>query len=213
MASPNRHPHFDTNESWLTALQGAERSAALKSLRPVLMRGLRASLAARGAPQAAALAEDFTQEALLKILDSLDTFRGESRFTTWAQKIAIRLALTELRRKRWQDVSIQDLTGENENSPASTNVALSDPMPDPASATALRMLVERIEHIMKDDLTDRQQVALNAVMKHGMPLEEVARRMETNRNALYKLLHDARKRLQQGLEKRGINIGELLELN
>jgi len=177
------------------------------------MRGLRASLAARGAPQAAALAEDFTQEALLKILDSLDTFRGESRFTTWAQKIAIRLALTELRRKRWQDVSIQDLTGENENSPASTNVALSDPMPDPASATALRMLVERIEHIMKDDLTDRQQVALNAVMKHGMPLEEVARRMETNRNALYKLLHDARKRLQQGLEKRGINIGELLELN
>jgi len=202
---------FETNEQWLSALRGSEQPRALDALRPILLRGLRAALATRGAPQASALAEDFAQEALLKILQSLDTFRGESRFTTWAQKIAVRLALTELRRKRWQDVSLQDLTGDTQSASPSS-ISLSDPDPDPSAEASHRMLVEQVERVMGEDLTEKQQVALNAVMIHGMPLDEVARRMETNRNALYKLLHDARKRLQQGLRRRGIDLDEMMDI-
>ncbi|MEL6704144.1 MAG: sigma factor, partial [Bacteroidota bacterium] len=99
-----------SNEEWLAALDDdRRRDAALAALRPILVRGLRAALARRVPAQAHALAEDFAQEALLQILDKRDTFRGDARFTTWAQKIAVRLALSELRRKRWENVSFEDL--------------------------------------------------------------------------------------------------------
>ncbi len=76
--------------------------------------------------------------------------------------------------------------------------------------TNLRLLVEQIQQIMQETLSERQRTALTAVMIRGMPLEEVARRMGTNRNALYKLLHDARKRIKKELEKRGISPEEIL---
>ena len=195
-----------TNEAWLEALRGPDRDAALGQLRAILVRGLQAALAHRVPGHAEALAEDFAQEALIKILDSLDTFRGESRFTTWAQKIAVRLAFTELRRKRWQDVSLQDLMPEGGPTP----LAFATAEPGPAEMTNLRLLVEQIQQIMQESLSERQRTALTAVMIREMPLEEVARRMGTNRNALYKLLHDARKRIKKELEKRGISPEEIL---
>jgi RNA polymerase sigma-70 factor, ECF subfamily len=99
-----------TNEEWLQALTstGSARVAALNDLRDVLVRGLRRGLLGRvntSAPDFDALAEDFVQEALLKILDNLPTFAGRSKFTTWAHKITVHVALSELRRKRWQDAS------------------------------------------------------------------------------------------------------------
>ena len=195
-----------TNEAWLEALRSPDRDAALGQLRAILVRGLQAALARRVPGHAEALAEDFAQEALVKILDSLDTFRGESRFTTWAQKIAVRLAFTELRRKRWQDVSLQDLMPEGGPTP----LAFATAEPGPAEMTNLRLLVEQIQQIMQETLSERQRTALTAVMIREMPLEEVARRMGTNRNALYKLLHDARKRIKKELEKRGISPEEIL---
>ncbi len=195
-----------TNEAWLEALRGPGRDAALQQLRTILVRGLQAVLAQRMPGRAEALAEDFAQEALLKILESLDTFRSESRFTTWAQKIAIRIAFTELRRKRWQDVSLQDLMPEGGPTP----FVLSNPEPDPAETAGLRLIVEQVGRVMQEALSERQRAAMTAVMVHEMPLEEVARRMGTNRNALYKLLHDARKRIKKELEKRGLSPEEIL---
>ncbi len=194
-----------TNEAWLEALRGPGRDEALEQLRAILVRGLQAVLAQRVPGRAGALAEDFAQEALLKILESLDTFRSESRFTTWAQKIAVRIAFTELRRKRWQDVSLQDLTPEGGPTP----LVLSNPEPDPAETAGLRLIVEQVGRVMQEALSERQRAAMTAVMVHEMPLEEVARRMRTNRNALYKLLHDARKRMKKELEKRGLSPEEI----
>jgi len=68
-----------------------------------------------------------------------------------------------------------------------------------------------IETMLKEDLTERQRTAMLAIMKGGMPLEEVARRMDTNRNALYKLLHDARKQMRESLLKKGLTPGEVIE--
>src|SRR5215203_6987166 len=97
-----------TNEQWLAELRGPNPDEALADLYDLLVRGLRVGLGSYGGG-VDANAEDFVQEALIKITGNLDSFRGESRFTTWAKKIAMNVALTELKRGRWRDVSLQDL--------------------------------------------------------------------------------------------------------
>jgi RNA polymerase sigma-70 factor (ECF subfamily) len=197
-----------TNQAWLDDLRGPDKEQAIADLREVLARGLKYSLANRIQTDLDELVEDFTQDALLRILDKLDTFRGESRFTTWAQKVAVRVAFTELRRQRWKDVSLQDLLPED--SFDFTPVILADPSPDPERRVAQTMISEMIQEIIENELTDRQRTALMAIMAGGMPLEEVAHRMDTNRNALYKLIHDARKRMQERLLARGMTPQEVL---
>jgi DNA-directed RNA polymerase specialized sigma24 family protein len=97
-----------TNEQWLMELQGPEPDAALPDLYDLLVRGLRATIGGyRGGVEANF--GDFAQEALIKITGNVDSFRGESHFTTWAQKLAISVALTERMRRR--DVSDHDLRG------------------------------------------------------------------------------------------------------
>jgi RNA polymerase sigma-70 factor (ECF subfamily) len=192
-----------TNEEWLGALRGSGREEALADLRALLVRGLRYALADRSSVTEADL-EDFAQEALLKILDGLSSFRGESRFTTWAHKIAIHVAFTELRRRRWKDVSLQDLVAQHSEGDF-TPAALTDPSVSPEQRTTQQMLLETVQRVIEEELTDRQRQAMIAAMIGGMPLEEVARRMGTNRNALYKLLHDARQRLQKRLLARGLS--------
>lgn len=188
-----------SNEDWLRELRGPEGDRALEDLRRYLVEGLHIALRQRRIPQARSIADDFAQEALLKILNGLDSFRGGSRFTTWAFSVAIRVMLTELRRKRWQDVSMEDLAAPGDE----TLTASSDEGPDRAleQTTATRLLDE----VMRRELTERQRTAIYAVMIHEMPLEEVALRLGTNRNALYKLLHDARRRLKNALEARGLS--------
>ena len=98
-----------TNYEWVAALSGPDPGPAIEDLRLFLLRGLRFALASRIQGDLEMLVEDFVQDSLVRILDKLDTFRGESRFTTWAQKIAVRVAFSELRRQRWKDISLQDL--------------------------------------------------------------------------------------------------------
>jgi hypothetical protein len=99
-----------TNEQWLMELQGPNPDVALADFYDLLVRGLRAAIGGyRGGVEANF--GDFAQEALIKITGNVDSFRGESRFTTWAQKIAINVVLTELKRMRWRDVSDHDLRG------------------------------------------------------------------------------------------------------
>ena len=197
-----------TNPEWLAELRGPEREEALADLRALLVRGLRYAMADRPAVTEADL-EDFAQDALLKILAGLDTFRGESRFTTWAQKIAVRVAFTELRRRRWKDVSLDGLVaqyGEGDVTPA----ILAEEAPSPEQQVTQQMLLEMVQRVINEELTDRQRQAMTAVIIGGMPLEEVARRMGTNRNALYKLLHDARQRLRKRMLAKGLSPQDVL---
>ena len=197
-----------TNAEWLADLQGSYKDAAIADLRAVLVRGLTYALSNRIHTDLDILVEDFAQDALLRIIDKLDTFRGESLFTTWAQKIAVRVAFTELRRQRWKDISLEDLLPED--SLDFTPSILADPSPDPEVRTNQVMIAEMVAEMIENDLTDRQRQAMMAIMVGGMPLEEVAARMDTNRNALYKLIHDARKRMQKSLLARGMTPQEIM---
>lgn len=200
-----------TNQEWLTELgsRGPRREDALDDLRSLLARGLRYALADRSSVTEADL-EDFAQDALLKILAGLDSFRGESRFTTWAHKIAVNVAFTELRRRRWQNVSLQDLIAQYEEEGDFAPAVLTDSAPTPEQRTTRQMMLEMVQRLVNEELTDRQRQAMMAVMMGGMPLEEVARRMGTNRNALYKLLHDARRRLKERMAAQGLSPQEVL---
>jgi RNA polymerase sigma-70 factor (ECF subfamily) len=197
-----------SNSEWLTDLRGPEQEQAISDLRVILVRGLTYALSSRIDNDLDAQVEDFVQDALLRILDKLDTFRGESQFTTWAQKIAVRVAFTELRRQRWKDISIEELLPEDSSD--FTPLVLSDPSPDPEKRANQTMLAEMIQSMIEEELTDRQRTAMMAIMADGMPLEEVADRLGTNRNALYKLIHDARKRMQQRLLERGMSPQDVL---
>jgi RNA polymerase sigma-70 factor (ECF subfamily) len=201
-----------TNEEWLEQLSDPISSEALEDLRTILLRGLRASLSNKIRTDLDAITEDFVQDALLKILDNLMTFRGESRFTTWAQKIAIHVAYTELRRRRWKDVSLQEMTTTDEGD-VYTPSFMTDPSTGPEREASQNNMLDLVNDMIENDLTDRQREALVAIVQGGMPIDEVAIRMDTNRNALYKLLHDARKRMQQTLmEKTGFSATEVLAM-
>lgn len=199
-----------TNAEWLSALQEPEPDPdALDALRNLLIQGLQAALQKRVPRRADALAEDFAQDAMVKILDKLDSFRGDSQFTTWAQKIAIRTAFTGLRRKRWENVSLDELTADEGASPEPNATAASPSHPDPADETNQQLLLDRVQALIRETLTDRQRTAIQAVMR-DMPLDEVARRMDTNRNALYKVIHDARQKMKRTLEEEGLSVEQLL---
>jgi RNA polymerase sigma-70 factor, ECF subfamily len=193
-----------SNEQWLAALHGPKKDKALADLRIVLVRGMRAAL--RGYTSGVeSLAEDFVQEALIKILDNLDSFRGESHFTTWAHKICVRTAFAEMRRRKWRDVSLEEASlGRKES--ASMPV---DSLADTERTVSQRMIMAAFRRFIDEELTDKQRRALLAALD-GMHLEEVARRMGTNRNALYKLLHDARKRLKRRMVAEGLSPQEVL---
>ena len=204
-----------TNEAWLSDLRtnGEIRSKALEDLRVVIQRGLPYALSrwlSPDQPQFGALVEEVTQETLLRVLDQLGTFEGRSQFTTWVHKIAVRIALTELRRKRWRDSSLDELT-ENEDAPPPPGL-LADSQAGPEISAERGDMLLRVRRIIEEELTDRQRQALILLGVQDMPIEDAARKLKTNRNALYKLLHDARLRLRTRLAREEIAPHEVLAL-
>ena len=196
-----------TNQEWLADLRGPEQDQALADLRGILVRGLGYALGSRSDVDETMI-EDFVQDALLKILGALDTFRGESKFTTWAQKIAVRVGYTELRRRRWRDVSLNGMIEAGDL--GFVPEIMVDTSAGPAQQATRRIFLSTLRRLIATELTDKQRQALVAVRIQGMPLEEVARRMGTNRNALYKLLYDARQRLKRSLEAEGLSSEQIL---
>lgn len=184
------------NASWLAELRG-RRESALTDLRNVLLRTLRKALGGRHRVDDSFL-EDAVQDALLRILDRLDQFQGRSRFVTWATAIAIHVAMGERRRSRWKDVSLDELTSDAGFVPRGT-VGAEAP---PDAQAERRAMLDAVQHAIENDLTEKQKTALLAEMK-GMPLDEIARHLGSNRNAVYKLTHDARKKLKKRLEAAG----------
>lgn len=194
-----------TNESWPERLRakGSVQNEALAALRDLLVARLRRTFQSRPGMDDGLL-EDVTQEALIKTLDSLEQFQGRSRFTTWATTIAVRVALTELRRRRWKDVSLDQMLADTAGGAEHTV----DTGSGPQRQVQQSELVDRMYQIIDSELTEKQRTALLAELK-GMPQEEIGRRLGSNRNAIYKLTHDARKRLKQGLEDAGYTARDL----
>jgi RNA polymerase sigma factor (sigma-70 family) len=187
-------------DNWVDRLRSAAdiRDAAIDELRRILVRGLQRSFAARGGGEA--FAEDVAHEALLRILDSLDSFAGRSRFTTWAMTIAVRVGVSELRHKRFQDVSLQQITGgENLIIDVRTDSAGSSEQQERRA-----FVIATLKQLVEQRLTEKQRTVVQADLG-GMPIEEIARRLGTNRNAVYKMFHDARQKLRQGFEAAGIS--------
>jgi RNA polymerase sigma-70 factor (ECF subfamily) len=198
-----------TDAEWCAQLVGEPSDAAVAELRGLLLRGMRFALAGYSVTEGDL--EDFVQDGLLKILQELPSYRGEARFTTWAQKVCVRISLTELRRRRWRDVSLDDLVTSSETMDFTPQV-LTDRTADPGKAAAMQMMMAAVQRIVMEELTDLQRTAMMAVMQGGMPLQEVADRMGVNRNALYKLLHDARRRVQKRMIEEGMMPQELLAM-
>lgn len=202
-----------SNEEWRKDLAepGPAQEAALADLREIILKGLPYGLStwlSPSDPQFDSLTEETVQETLLRVLSHLNTFEGRSKFTTWVYKIAIRIALTELRRKRWQDVSLESLLDRDAAVESSELIADTSPGPDLAAEQS--DLLAKVKRIILEGLTEKQRTAFIAIRIKGMPIEEVARQMGTNRNALYKLMHDARLRLKRRMAEEGLTPEEVL---
>ena len=144
------------------------------------------------------------KSSVLVIQSKLDQFRGDSQFTTWAYSIAIRVTLSELRRRRWQAAAIEE-------------ARLGDAMPQwpidtpgPERSLEQRQAWSLLSELIETSLTPLQRKALIAHAFQDMPLDLVAEWLGTNRNSLYKLIHDARRRLKAALLSRGVTHREFI---
>ena len=200
---------YETNEEWVRALSKPVDEQAVMQLRKMLIRGLKPALHRYVDRELNQFVEDVAQDALLKILDNIDSFRGNSKLITWAMKIAVREGLTELRLKRYEDISLNDLTSFSDNTEI-FSMSIADNQPSPDRLAHESQLIEKMMQIIECELTDKQKTAIRALMIEGLPVTVVAKQMDTNRNALYKLVHDARLKLKTQFELEGINPDEML---
>ncbi len=215
-AQPRRNGRDNADWQRSLARKGRAQTEALRDLRALIFSGLRAYLQRQvvarrlmSGEDAEHLAQDCTQDAVVRILDKLDSFRGESRFTTWVYTVAVRILLGELRRRRWQDLSLD---------PAQLGSALPDlpadesSSPDPELAAQRQEVWALIQELIESSLTERQRFALVAHVFQEMPLDLLAKRLRTHRDNVYKLIHDARKKLKLELERRGFSRSEMAGL-
>lgn len=208
-----------TNEIWLEQLRddSPHQAEAIEDLRQYLKRGVmgylyrRSDLNYLADAELQQMSEDFIQEALIKIKDNLDTFRGKSKFTTWAAKIATNHTISELRRAKWRDLSLDALT-EAGTSLQEILVTDSAELANPDVENERRQVWETINHVINNDLTERQRQALAAVQFENIPMTEVARLLDTNVNNIYKLLHDARLKLKRRMQALGLEPSYILKL-
>jgi RNA polymerase sigma-70 factor (ECF subfamily) len=205
-----------TNEEWLRELSEPESpnfETAVADLRQILLRGLQRGLMRRvntSALEFESLSEDFVQEALVKILDKLDTFAGRSQFTTWAHKVAVSVALTELRRKRWQNRSLNEMTQSDEGGDYTPSFIADETVLQPENATERSEMIERVNRLIQEELTEKQRTAIVSAVIEGCSTQEVADKMNMKPNAVYKLLHDARARLKKNLQQDGLTPAEII---
>jgi RNA polymerase sigma-70 factor (ECF subfamily) len=205
VSEPEAAVHRDDSEEWLTSLRaaGQERELAIGRLHGLLLRAARFETARRrptvpgiGGKELDDLAMQAADDALMAVLARLDTFRGASRFTTWAYKFAIYETSVKLRRRAWQDreVSLE---------PESWAV-LPDSGTGPHQEVEHAELLAGVREGIAAALTPHQRHVLVALALGGVPIDVLADRLGTTRGALYKTLHDARRKLRSYLADRGL---------
>jgi len=205
MASP-APPELDPeSHRWLERLrsEGAARDDALADLHGLLLSAARFEIRRRGGHGAEAddLAVQCAHDAALAVLAKLPTFRGASRFTTWAYKFALLEAAAAMRRQAWRDREV--------TLPAEDWDLLSTRDPAPAAEAETGELLETIAAMIQTELTAHQRGVLLALAVDGVPIDVLAERMGTTRGALYKTLHDARRKLRRSLAGQGLLPGEV----
>lgn len=192
---------------WIEDLRddGARRDAAVRDLHALLLRAALFEVNRRSRAFGNIRGEDLddlamqaADDALLALLRKLGDFRGESRFTTWAYKFAILEAGVRVRRRAWQDREVV-LAAEHWTRFADRTVA-------PAVSAETSELVAGISEAIAQDLTTHQRSVLVALAIDGVPIDVLAERLDTTRGALYKTLHDARRKLRVSLETRGLSL-------
>jgi RNA polymerase sigma-70 factor (ECF subfamily) len=188
------------SRAWLEALagSGAARDAAIGDLHALLLRGAHFELRRRraGLPEVSHrelddLAAQAAADALVAILAKLHTFRGESRFTTWAYKFVLLEAGVKLRRRAWQD---REVTLDAQAWPA-----FPDTGPDAQQRVEDAERLAAIQRAVATDLTPHQRNIFVALALNEIPIDVLAERLGTTRGALYKTLHDARRKLRATL--------------
>jgi len=197
----------DDAERWLAPLRagGPAHERAVADLHALLLRAARFTVrrASGGGGRLREHREDLAQQsaddALVAVLAKLDSFRGESRFTTWAYKFAVLEASVALRRHAWQR---REIPLEHDGW-----LALSDDGASPGEQAQRRELLGALRDAIEADLTSHQRRVLVAVTLDGVPIDVLAERLGTTRGALYKTLHDARRRLRAALAARGFAPG------
>ena len=191
-------------EEWHLDLHadGARREEAVERLQGLLLRATRFEVFRRrgSLPQLQAaeldeLAQDAADDAALSVLRRLDDFRGESSFRTWVYKFALLEASVKVRRRAWRD---REVTLEPEQW---ESLAHAGPGPDDDAENAA--LLEAVRDGIRTALTPRQRQILVAAVLEGVPIDVLAERLDSNRNALYKVLHDARQRLRSHVAAAG----------
>ncbi len=188
----------DDRTIWLGPLTatGAVHDRAVQDLHALLVRASRFEVRRRAAAfgltagsELDDIAEQAADDALLAVLARLDRFEGRSRFTTWAYKFAIHTAGVAVRRHAWRNRAVAETSGE-------ALEKLADLAQGPAESAQTRALLGRIREAIQL-LTPHQRDVLLALAVDGVPIDVLAERLSTNRNALYKTLHDARTRLRR----------------
>ena len=190
--------------NWFYALRadGLERDDAIAELHDLLLRAARFELGRRRATlshvrgeELGDLAVQAADDALVALLGKLDSYRGASRFTTWAYKFALLEAGVKARRRAWQG---REVVLEPESWPA-----FADRSPSIERGREDAELLEALQRAVRETLTEHQRRVFTALALNEVPIDVLAERMDTTRGALYKTLHDARRKLRGELAAAG----------
>jgi RNA polymerase sigma-70 factor (ECF subfamily) len=198
-----------TSEEWLAALRssGPTRDQATGDLHALLLRAARFELRRRRAAMSHVRGEELediavqaANDALTAVLAKLDRFRGASQFTTWAYKFALLEAGVKVRRRAWQG---REVLLDPESWPA-----FADGRVSAHESLEQEELFRALKTAMDGVLTDRQRDVFVALALNQVPIDVLAQRLGTTRGALYKTLHDARRKLRRELAAAGLVEGE-----
>jgi RNA polymerase sigma-70 factor (ECF subfamily) len=205
-------PRLDEeSRRWLAGLraEGAEKDAAVERLHALLLRAARFEVARRRpmlphlrGGELDEIALEAAGDALMSVLRRLDDFRGTARFTTWAYKFALLEAAVKLRRRAWQG---RELPLEPEAWSLLAGGGGADLEAEQSE------LLEAIRRAIESELTPLQREVLVALALNGVPIDVLAQRLDTTRGALYKTLHDARRKLRARLDEQGLSVGSFTE--
>jgi RNA polymerase sigma-70 factor, ECF subfamily len=200
------------SREWLRNLraEGPVKEAAVARLHALLMRAALFEVARRRptlphlrGDELDDIATEAADDALMSVLRRLDDFRGASRFSTWVYKFALYEAAVKLRKRSWQGREVP-LEPESWSLFSSTEL-------EPAAELEQSELLDTLQAAIAEELTPHQRRVLVALALNGVPIDVLAERLNTTRGALYKTLHDARRRLRKHLDECGLSLNTWLE--
>ena len=202
------------SREWLESLRASDATGqeAIARLHALLLRAARFEVARRRptlphlrGDELEDIATEAADDALMSVLRRLDDFRGASRFTTWAYKFALLEAAVKLRKRAWQG---REVPLEPEGWGLFSSADL-----EPDAEAEQSELLKTLQSAIAEVLTPHQRRVLVALALNGVPIDVLAERLNTNRGALYKTLHDARRKLRTHLQERGLALDTWLEEN